>query len=110
MSKASPRFQRPQAAELAHGEPGRTLRAGFELGDDYALIDLRTTVYKQSKDQVFVEPHRGRVVEMAAASEILAILRDREERASLLIALDPDKASAIRESGIKAQSIPADDT
>ncbi len=87
----------------------KLLSDGFKLGEDYALIDLRTTVYKQSKDQVFVEHRGGRVVEMAAASEILAILRDREERASLLIALDPDKGSVIRESGIKVQSIPADD-
>lgn len=83
---------------------------GFKEDEDYALIDLRTTVYKQLKDQVFVVLGSKRVAEIAASSEILAILRDREERATLLVILDPDKASAIHQSGSAVQSLPEEGT
>jgi hypothetical protein len=82
---------------------------GFKENEDHALLDLGTTVYKQRKDPVFVVVGSKRVAEIAASSEILAMLRDREERATLLVILDPDKASAIHQSGRAVQSLPEDD-
>lgn len=83
---------------------------GFKEDEDYALINLLTTVYKQLKDQVFVLLGKKRIAEIAASSEILAMLRDREERATLLVILDPDKASAVHQSGNAVQSLLEDGT
>jgi hypothetical protein len=82
---------------------------GFKENEDYAFIHLGTTIYKQLKDPVFVVVGSRRVAEIAASSEILAMLRDREERATVLVVLDPDKASAIHQSGRAVQSLPEDD-
>jgi hypothetical protein len=82
---------------------------GFEENEDYALIDLGTTIYKQLKDPVFVVVGSKRVAEIAASSEILAMLRDREERATLLVILNLDKASTIHQSGRVVQSLPEND-
>jgi hypothetical protein len=82
---------------------------GFKENEDYAFIHLGTTIYKQLKDPVFVVVGSKRVAEIAASSEILAMLRDREERATLLVILNPGKASAIYQSGRAVQSLPEDD-
>jgi hypothetical protein len=83
---------------------------GFKENEDHAFINLGTTIYKQLKDPVFVVVGSKRVAEIAASSEILAMLRDREERATLLVILNLDKASAIHQSGRAVQSLPEDDT
>jgi len=87
----------------------KLLSDGYTQGEDYALVDLTTTVYKRSKDQVFVVLGKTRISEIAASSEILAMLRDREERATLLVVLDPDKAAGVYRSGTSVQSLPEDD-
>jgi uncharacterized protein len=78
---------------------------GFRANEDYHVIDLKTTVYKQHKDQVFVMLRTGEAVEIATVSEILAMLRDREERTSLLVALEPRKARALEDSGVRVRAI-----
>ncbi len=81
---------------------------GFVDGAECAVIDLGTTVYEQLKDQVFVLSRGGQVAEIAASSELLAMLRDREEKSSLLVVLEPDKASAIYASGTRVHALPDD--
>jgi HD superfamily phosphohydrolase len=82
---------------------------GYRRGEDYVLIDFSTTVYERSKDQVFVMLGKKRVEEIAAMSEILAMLRDRAERTTLLIVLDPDKMKKVFASGKAVQSLPPED-
>jgi HD superfamily phosphohydrolase len=86
-----------------------TLRDDGYTSDDYALVEAATTVYKREKDQVFVALGKKRIAEIATFSDILAMLRDREERTTLLIVLDPNKAPGIYRSGHGVQSLPDDD-
>jgi HD superfamily phosphohydrolase len=79
---------------------------GFKEAEDCAVIDLMTTVYRQEKDQVFVMLRGGEVEEIPASSELLTVLRDRIERTSLLVVLEPEKASAIYQSGTRVQALP----
>src|SRR5262249_51185392 len=82
---------------------------GYRRDEDYALIDFSTTVYERSKDQVFVMLGKKHVEEIAAMSGILAMLRDRAERTTLLIVLDPDKMKTVFASGRAVQSLPPED-
>jgi hypothetical protein len=86
----------------------KLLLDGLQQGKDVSLIDARTTVYKQRKDQVFVILGKERIAEIGASSEIITMLRDREERATLLVLLEPSKADEVRRSGTSVHALRED--
>src|SRR5690606_7996521 len=88
---ALPSFRLAARAEAAI-EPALA-QTDLVLDRDYAVIDLRTTVYPDSDEPVWVDLGGGRVADIRERSEILALLGNREERESLLVVLDPEKAA-----------------
>ena len=78
---------------------------GMVSGEDFAIIDLRTTLYLESGEKVFVSVERERIEEVVARSEILSLLHDREEKEAVLIALDREKDDRLRSIGSKLDAL-----
>ncbi len=83
-------------------------REGMVSGEDFAIIDLRTTLYRESGEKVFVSVERGRIEEVVARSEILSLMHDREEKEAVLIALDRKKDDRLRSIASKLEALRAD--
>ncbi len=81
---------------------------GMVSGEDFAIIDLRTTLYLESGEKVFVSVERERIEEVVARSEILSLLHDREEKEAVLIALDREKDDRLQSIASKLEALRAD--
>jgi len=81
---------------------------GFGSGKEFALVRFATTVYKQEKDPIFVAVGQTGVSEISRYSDILGMLRDREESTTLLVSLDEGRADALYQSGRSVQALPED--
>ena len=69
---------------------------GMVSGEDFAIVDLRTTMYRESGEKVFVGVEHGRIEEVVARSEILSLMHDREEKETVLITMDRTRDDQLR--------------
>lgn len=82
---------------------------GYVDGEDFCIVQLGSTMYKKSKDKVFVTPiDDGPALEITSHSEIISAFRDREDAENLLILIDPKKRKLF-DVAKELQAIPDDD-
>jgi HD superfamily phosphohydrolase len=69
--------------------------AGFELNRDYGLVRVASTPYKRSKEAVFVVEPGVALTSVLKLSDLLSLLRDREEEDAFLVFVDEEKRADI---------------
>lgn len=66
----------------------------YDKDKHFTIVDTHTTAYKSTTGKrVFVEFPCGKIEGISELSELISIMRDRQESEYLLIGLDLDKAS-----------------
>lgn len=93
-------------------KPGKkeVLRAELDaaklFSDEHmALVSLATTMYKESKDKVFVVDWDDEIKEIVAHSSTISMLSNRPEVEDLLIIIDNEKKEEIKKIASDAQTI-----
>lgn len=69
----------------------RLVEKGYKENVDFTIVPLESTMYKKSKDKVFVASNEGPALEVTNHSEIISAFRDKAEIEHLLILIDPRK-------------------
>lgn len=69
----------------------RLIERGYKEGEDFTIVPLESTMYKKSKDKVFVSSFEGPALEVTSHSDIISAFRDKAEIENLLILIDPSK-------------------
>ena len=82
-------------------------RIGFKVQEDFAIISLKTTAYKEGGTPVFVAGWDGTCEDISEKSFTITTMKDRPEAESLLIVIDDRRQVKIerRAHDIKAVAL-----